>query len=386
MKRVYIVTQNDLIHYPPLQTLLTIFLKQRILITFVGEFSDITAKHEFEKQGVVFRKILLDEYGTLFNKIHKRRLFTKKIRKFFISEKLGNDDLIWYIYSGATVCCISDVVRNYNYVVHFYEFFNSIHSWKHRILYPNYNLSDFLKSANGVVHCEYNRAQICRGLYGLDAMPYIIPNKPFFDECKLENLPEDILTIISNFKNKIKGRKPIIYQGFFSAKERRLEEFCQSIFLLPKEFVLVIMGRGNVYFDVLKEKYESDRIIFIPFIRPPYHLLITELASIGILTYHPEHQNYPGVINPLYCAPNKIFEYGKYGIPMIGNDIPGLHYLFKEYKCGKTISYPITPEKIATCIQSIDCDNRDYKLGSHNLYNSVNIEETIVEILKSIKK
>lgn len=384
MKRIFIVTQNDLVYYPPTQTLIMIMLKMGLKVVFVGNFSDEQAKKDYEKQGVVFKSIVLDESGNALQKILRRRDYSKNISKYLQESNINQEDLIWYIYSGATVCSLYKIFENYNYVVHFYEFFKSIHSWRYKYMYPSYSLENFLQKAKGVIHCEYNRAQICRALYGLEEMPYIIPNKPYIDESKLNDIPDDIKQLIVEFDKKTEGKRLVIYQGYFNAKERRLEEFCQAVALLPEKYVLVIMGRGNAYFDSLRNTYESDRIIFIPFIRPPYHLLITQKASIGILTYHPQQRTYPGVINPLYCAPNKIYEYGMYGIPMLGNDIPGLKYIFNEFKCGKTLSYPVTPQSIADSVKVINNYYNNYSDGAKNLYNAVNIEDVVTDILHTI--
>lgn len=384
MRKVYIITQNDLVYYPPTQTLILLMLKRNAEVHFVGRFSDPVAKEEFEKEGVTFHDLILNEEGNFLTKFIRQRNFSRSIKSLFEQERLGKTDLIWYIYSGATVCCLSKVLERYNYVVHFYEFFNALQSWRYRIIYPYYTLSAFLQKANGVIHCEYNRAQICRCIYGLETMPYIIPNKPYINQKKQVEYPDDISLIKNDIQARVNGRKIIIYQGYFNAKERRLEEFCQAMDMISPDHVLVIMGKGSSYFDNLKEKYESDKIIFVPFIRPPYHLAITRLATIGILTYHPQVQTYPGVINPLYCAPNKIYEYGKYGIPMLGNDIPGLKYLFKEYNCGETISYPITPKKIADEIVRIEKYYKQYSDGSKNLYDSCDIEGVISDILNNV--
>lgn len=386
MNRVFIITQNDLVYYPPLQTLLMVFLKMRIKVTFIGCFSDHDAKVEYEKSGVVFEDITLNERGNFIQKLLRRKRYSKEIDRYLKESLVTDKDIIWYVYSGATVCSLYRILEEYNYIVHFYEFFKSIHSWRYRVLYPSYNLSSFLRHAKGVIHCEYNRAQICRCLYGLDSMPYIIPNKPYIDERKLQNVPNDISKMLFDLCDKLKGKRVIIYQGYFNAKERRLEEFCQAVDLLSDDYMLIIMGKGGSYFDHLKHEYESERIIFVPFVRPPYHLLVTQKASIGVLTYHPQQNTYAGVINPLYCAPNKIYEYGKYGIPMIGNDIPGLKYVFEKYNCGKTLSYPITPSNIANCIESIFANYGKFSSGSKNLYESVNIEETICNIIKSVEE
>lgn len=108
---------------------------------------------------------------------------------------------------------------------------------------------------------------------------------------------------------------------------------------------------------------------------------VTRLATLGVLSYFPVSENYADVINPIYCAPNKIFEYAKYGIPMISNDIPGLHYIYKEFRCGEAVEYPMAPESIAKTIEKI-CDNIDaYRQGAKDYYDSVNIEAIVKQII-----
>lgn len=382
--KVYIITQHDLVYYPPMQTLINVMQKMGLAIYFVGNYSDEESKKQYEKKGVIFESIVLNEEGNSIQKIYRQKQFAKDIDRFLNNTRITDTDLIWYVYSGATVCALSGILYKHKFIVHFYEFYNSLQSWKYKLIYPSYNLRLFLHKAKGVVHCEYNRAQICKSLYGLESLPYIIPNKPYIDQAKLSQVPADIMESFSSFKKTIEGKKVIIYQGYFNAKERRLEEFCQAVNLLPKDYVLVIMGRGSDYFDALKVRYESKRIIFVPFVRPPYHLKYTQKATIGILTYYPQEQTYPGVINPLYCAPNKIFEYGMYGVPMIGNDIPGLKYVFSEFNCGETLKYPITPQKIVDCIVKIENRYKDYSDGALNLNDSVNIEKTISDIIQEL--
>lgn len=86
-------------------------------------------------------------------------------------------------------------------------------------------------------------------------------------------------------------------------------------------------------------------------------------------------------INPIYCAPNKIFEYAKFGIPMISNDIPALKYTYMEYGCGECINYPITAEAIVATINKIFGNYEHYKSGALNYFNSVEPEKIIKEIV-----
>ena len=84
----------------------------------------------------------------------------------------------------------------------------------------------------------------------------------------------------------------------------------------------------SVFTELLyKYKKLNENLNHVDFIPAPYYLCITRLAIIGILTYNPM------LHNTAYCAPNKIFEYGAFSVPMIGNNIPGLNIL-KEHRAG----------------------------------------------------
>ena len=168
----------------------------------------------------------------------------------------------------------------------------------------------------------------------------------------------------------------------FLSRERRLEEFCEAVRSMPPEYVLVAMGRGSDYYDDLRSRYASERVLFVPFIRPPHHLQVTRLASIGVLSYFPDPSSLAAVINPLYCAPNKIFEYARYGVPMISNDIPGLYYLFMQYGCGEVVPSPMSPAAIRHTIEHIYDHYDRYSACAKAYYNSVDIKRLINEVLE----
>lgn len=102
---------------------------------------------------------------------------------------------------------------------------------------------------------------------------------------------------------------------------------------------------------------------------------------MGILSYVANGCDFAGVINPLYCAPNKIFEYAKFGIPMISNDLPGLTCIFKEYKCGETIKYPLTVEKIKNIIEKVSGNYSVYSEGARAYYDSVDVVDIVRSVL-----
>ena len=388
-KRIILIPKDDLVYYPPTLSLINVLLKKNMEVVCVGSYSDKERKEALEKAGVSFIPINRDLKDVSKYRIinwivilWRMRKYTSKLIHYLSSSGNLNDDLIWFIYSN-TIGYLQKYIERYDYVVQFYEFENFALNGKERILHPSYDVHKFLSNAKALVHCEYNRAVITNGLYGLNKEVFVLPNKPYGNdnEDKIK-VPDDIAKIVEEVKKKINGRKAILYQGIFNASERRLDEFCEAVEMLPENYVFVAMGGGGGYFEEIQKKYNSDKIIYLPFIRPPYHLQITQLAYIGILTYHPANHSYEGVINPLYCAPNKIFEYGKYGIPMIANDVPGLKMIFDKFKCGKTVGYPITPQKISNTIKSMDANYQEMGNGSRLYYDSIDFEEIVSDIIK----
>lgn len=262
-----------------------------------------------------------------------------------------------------------------------FEFVEPKVSWKYRLLNPFLNISDTLQHAHRVVCCEYNRAHIAKGLFQLKELPAILPNKMVTTESSCSVVPQDVLTSVNRIKEFVAGKKVILYQGIFLDAERRLEEFCEAMAALPEEYVFIAMGKGSEMYDNLKRRYESNRIIFIPFIRPPFHLLITKMASIGVLSYFPRPGSIGRTLNPLYCAPNKIFEYSRFGIPMISNDVPALRYAYLEHHCGLCIDDPMTPNQIANSINAIMNDYEHFSAGARCFYESVDIEAIVKNLI-----
>lgn len=381
---------NDLVKYPPTISLIKVLLKIGLKVTYVGCYSDVNGKKSFEQQGVRFVPVVYknDDFLSIcvinhLAIIYRQFEYKRKISEFLKGEGITDNDLIWLIYSDIAAA-VQKSIEKYNYVIQFYEFIDYRLGRKISLLHPSFDAERLMKQAKALIHCEYNRAMITNGLFGIKNTPFILPNKPYEEGNEYDNVPDDIKNVVEDIKKRIDGKRAIIYQGIFEPNERRLDEFCEAIKLLPKDMVLICMGGGlGKYFDIIKSKYESDRILFVPFVRPPYHLLVTQLAKYGVLSYFPTSTTYEGVINPLYCAPNKIFEYGKFGIPMIANDCPGLKLIFEEYKCGKIINMPVTPENIADTIVRMESDYASMSEGARAYYDSVDIEQIIRSIIKS---
>ena len=185
-----------------------------------------------------------------------------------------------------------------------------------------------------------------------------------------------IIEIVNNLKNRRK--KIILYQGIFH-KERKLEEFAKAVRILGDDYIFCIMGRDTDERCQLCTQFPD--IVYIPFIAPPYHLMITQISYIGILTYFPTADDLPRKLNVVYCAPNKIYEYAYSRLPMIGNNIPGLSQPFEKYNIGKCFE-ELDAASIVRVILEIE---KEYKVMSDNckkFYDATDLKEIVKHIIE----
>jgi glycosyltransferase involved in cell wall biosynthesis len=221
---------------------------------------------------------------------------------------------------------------------------------------------------------EYNRANIYRALLGLKDTPYVLPNKPAFLPTK-----DSLMEMGIRYKdivNKINGRRVILYQGLLG-KERNIGSFIKVIRKLDKgKYVTVLLGKKTPMLDIYK--YHDPNLIHIDYLPAPDYLFITSLAYLGIVSYLPDK------LNTIFCAPNKIFEYSAFGIPMLGNNIPGLKYTIEESGCG-LVCDDSSEEDIFEKLNVILNNYQKYSENAIRFFNSVDNKETIRKALLKIE-
>ena len=134
-------------------------------------------------------------------------------------------------------------------------------------------------------------------------------------------------------------------------------------------------GRSQYKVDLMK-KYPN--VLFIDHVNPPYHLHITSYARIGIVTYNTNS------LNNIYCAPNKIWEYGGFGIPMLANDIPGLKDTVEKYGAGLCLDMD-NPTAIIEAVGRIDSDYARYSRNAKDMFDGCDIGTIVEKILGKYK-
>ena len=225
--------------------------------------------------------------------------------------KMEKDSIIWITGADTAICMGLNVLKKRNFYFQINELYD---------LFPNYlkNLKKISQYAQKIIVPEKNRAAIFQVWFRLKETPYVLPNKPFFDETlisKGNNLYKEYIEHLTEERKK--GKKILLYQGHL-IKDRNLSQFLN----VTKEFkniLVVLMGYDHGIIENYRQIDPS--LYYIPSIPAPFHLSITSCADLGLLVYLPES------LNNIYCAPNKIWEYSKYGLALIGNNIVGLEMI-----------------------------------------------------------
>ncbi|MDI5950743.1 glycosyltransferase [Flavobacterium yafengii] len=367
-----LIYNHDIQKYPPILTAIKVLLALKEKVVIVGYCSDINTIVDFELQGVIYYETIINH--TKENKIiklFKLYSYKKKVKKI-VREEFKTDSILW-IYGNENIWLLYKLITQFKTILYLFETPQLKVGSRYKMISPFLNYAKTMQSAWKVVCCEYNRAHITKSFFNLKELPLIIPNKPLFDLSKLSQTLDDEL------EELFKTKKVILYQGIFNYPERRLDELCESVKYLPEEYIICLMGSEDRNKFRLKEKYESDRVVFLPYVSSPKHLEFTRKAYVGFLTYFSEESLIENTINTLFCAPNKIFEYSCFGIPMLANDVPGISVLFEKYEAGMVSEFE--PIKLATKILDIDKNYNEYSKGSFNLYNSVDIKSLFEQLI-----
>ena len=332
-------------------------------VTLVTEGVNEYWKEELKRRNikVYVIKNRFEKYGIL-GKVLAYLNFRKEVFKLAKKEKEKHSSVLLWVEGAYTVVALGEKLNNYPHILQIQE----LHEESKMQLKA---ISKVINTAKVVFMPEYNRAAIYRVWFSLKKMPVILPNKP-----EIVANDDELETIKKKYEAKLKELekyKIIIYQGSIQ-KKRDLTSIIKAVKELGGDYRLLIMGRYNQTL----EEYKSidERLIHVDFTPAPEHLAYTSNAYIGVLSYDPYS------LNNAFCAPNKIFEYSKFGIPLICNELPGLKGVLDTYKTGKAIDIDDV-EDIKKTILDIDANYEFYSNNAREFYKTVNCTEIIKKAL-----
>ena len=255
--------------------------------------------------------------------------------------------MLKYLYrNAATFNYIWIGVWDYPHLDFFARFFG----FKGKIIFHFHELEfeklKYCKKADFCVVPEENRLWLTYFLGKLERKPFLLPNIPYLPYIEFDSAPLALNSL------KTTGKKIILYQGLIDFEKRCLSELIEAISFLPDFIVLVIMPMPSTAESVLEslknritELNLLSRVIVIEPQLPPYHLHYIKYADVGIGLYRPT------TLNQIYAAPNRLYEFTKFGVPVILPDFPSFKALSSIYKYGIITVNPESSIGIANMIE-----------------------------------
>lgn len=358
--KILIIRKDAIALIPPLLSVANILADLGHEVHLITSEVSTPIANQLSHKGITYELIRRTGKKSFLGKVCQYLLFRKEA-----SNALKNTsfDLLW-VEDAHTVLSLGNVILNYKFVLQISELYDT----DSRLMRA---IKQVISNAQIVFMPEYNRCVLYQNWFKLSKRPTLLPNKPYFlpkdeDLVKIKNKYDKII-------DQLKDKKVIIYQGRIHP-ERLIDGFVAAAKDMGDDWCFVVMGKDQ-YGLVDHYKKLNDQLIHIDFIPAPDYLAITSIAHIGILSYDPM------TLNTSYCAPNKIYEYGAYGIPMVGNDIPGLKIL-EEKHCG-IIADENDVSAIKNAYIAID---KDYANFSKNSRLNFQLTDNVLTIRKSLEE
>lgn len=366
MKIVYIV-KSRLHFYPPCVSQIRMLKKLGYEVEVLYGTCHERTLEILEKEKIKCYKVsnIDEEYFGKVNKLKGWMKFRKDLSKYL--KKYNDNDVIYWFGNAETVIPMKGLLKGKKYIVSLLELLDN-DKVKRKLLHG------ILENSIGITCCEETRAYIVKFWYKLKKLPTIFPNKPYEQITEKRARPSSGIT--KKIIDDIKDEEIVVYQGYLQNTEELLE-IAKALKEFKKKYKFVLMGIDQ-YNSVEKIKEVYNNCVFYPYIPAPMHLEITSYAKIGILFYRPT------ILNNAYCAPNKIFEYGGFGIPMLGNDIPGLKNTVGANGAGKCIK--LEKKYILEALKEIEEKYEEFSKKSREYFESVDNLRTMKEFMEEIIK
>ena len=373
--RIIVVIMGDIFKFPPVLSLLNALEDNNIDTVVIssepsGDCRDLFRNVRFE--------ILSFQYEHISSPV-KKMISIPKLQKSLwdkIDKYYDEDSLIWVI-TDVTLKYLGNRLINRRYVLQLLELSQDLLYYK-KLPILKLDAKKIGNNAKAIVVPEYNRAHIMAAWWQLKQLPFVLPNKPVIEENieKYTYIEDDTAREIIE---KLKGKRIILYQGILN-KERPLYKFIKAIDKYDGKYAFVVMsGDPDIYSELNSENY-----YYIPYVRAPKHLQITSHAYIGVLSYVPTSTSGYSPLNALYCAPNKTFEFSKFGIPMLGNNIPGLKFLFDTEGIGCCFE-KFDEDSICKAIDEIETNYSKYSSCSKAYFENCDYNSLLNDILLSLE-
>ena len=375
MKKIVVAHLASILLWPPVINLLENLLSNGNYVFVVGCDVDKLSSELLEHPHFQYTNIEIKKEGGLLLKIMQRVKLIREGRKA-VKIYMQNADILWTT-TDRTLLFLGRMVKSYRHVLQLMEL---VHFCPYLILFPYFKfpIEKYAESAWKVVVPEINRAYIQKVYWNLSRVPIVLPNKPY--KLFAGEMTKDIQESLDILKNE--KRKILLYLGVF-CEDRNFDVLIETVEKIDG-YCLYLIGKPSLGENELKikekiSKYKNVR--YLGYFPAPKHLAFLQYAHIGLLPYSPSKQvSYLSELNALYCAPNKIFEYSGYGVPMLGSDVLGLRIPFEMYNIG--VCYSDTTDSVIQALQYIEENYEEMKNNCYKYFESVDLNQIVKDILE----
>lgn len=372
IKRVYYAIFEDLHDFPPCISQIRMLARMGI---------EVIVLYSVCRDEV---RTLLQQEGVKMREIKKKRIHIKGIRGIVLRASFregclkamkegGAEHSVLWAATAETALQLTGVCQEMPRILSILELHDTTNMQMDKYIRPALGLA--LRRADAVTACERGRAAIMKKWYHLDRIPWVLPNKPY-DHPQVRCMKE-LEQYKPELAEKLKGKKIICYQGVFS-KDRDLRPLAQALAKLNQDYTLVLLGRDtqNCLPDLLGI---YSRTMYLGEVTAPFHLYVTSYAHIGI-AYYDESS-----LNNMFCAPNKIYEYTGFGIPVLGNCIPGLEYSIGASGAGVCVDFRNSKE-ILEGLSRIEAEYEGFEAHARKFFDSTDNFKTMQKIIRQVEQ
>lgn len=376
MKTMTIVEVNRVIDYPPVLNLVENLLangNKVKLISYGNEkLPSIILSHPYFKN----IPLTLEEKGDSGKNILGHAMLRKKLvseTKTLVDREMKDSDILWTT-SSNTVRILTKNILKYKNVMQLMELMQYGYWYKKLIKYP---IDEYARKSWKVVVPEENRAYIQQAWWNLPKTPYVLPNKPYYLEPGI--LTKEVLLSLEKIKKE--KRKILLYLGGIWP-DRDLKQFVDAARICGDDYCVYIIGKayGEEPQAQLDKMLQEENVEYLGYFCAPLHLSFLKYAFIGLLPYRVSALGMFSELNALYCAPNKIYEYAGYGIPMVGTDMLGLKYPFEKYNIGRCCETN-NIQSIVSAIKSVESDYACMSEQCKTFYDNTDLDKIVNDII-----
>lgn len=371
INKIIVIHIGDIFRCPPALNVIRLSSRFGIDINIITTKDAVTEKYKryFPNIKVLFVGSKYDSDRIIIRKMSDMLNIRRNIYDC-LDSCYSAHSLIWAV-SDVTLKHLGMKIINYRYVLHLLELTEHLR-YKKSLPTPALDEKKICDSSVAVVVPTADRAHITQAWWGLEKLPKVFHNKPVDDlKLKIKTTIDDDLarTVIESVHEK----KIILYQGI-THKERPLYPFLDAITQLGTDYVFITMGDSDPLQGIATRQH-----LHIPFVQSPGHLEVTSWAHIGVLSYFPVKAQY-SILNAVFCAPNKSFEYARFGVPLLSNSVPGMSHVINEWNCGSVVE-DFDASGICDAISRIEENYGSMSKGARAYYDSINSESEFLNII-----